>query len=106
MPFKSIVDIMRWPAFLAVVQLMLIIYLGVLMLDFTNVYLFFQDTTKSSVEDTVVYATPKTPADSYIAETFDDIISFEKVWIKSQAKKDGVDANIAKYDGKYRYREL
>jgi len=59
----------------------------------------FEDTTKSSVEDTVVYATPKTPADSYIAETFDDIISFEKVWIKSQAKKDGVDANIAKYDG-------
>lgn len=47
----------------------------------------------------VVYATPKALPNAYLTETFDDIATFEKTWIKSEAKKDGVDENIAKYDG-------
>lgn len=51
-------------------------------------------------EDDIVYATPNTPPNAYIAETFDDIVKYGKTWIKSQTKKDGVDAEIAKYDGR------
>ncbi|KAF2363487.1 Reverse transcriptase domain [Trinorchestia longiramus] len=51
------------------------------------------------IEDDIVYATPMLPTNSYIAETFDDIVKFGKTWVRSQAKKDGVDADIAKYDG-------
>lgn len=37
----------------------------------------------------------------YLAEHFDDESSFKKKWVKSEAKKQGVDENIAKYDGKW-----
>lgn len=37
----------------------------------------------------------------YLAEHFDDENSFKKKWVKSEAKKQGVDENIAKYDGKW-----
>lgn len=37
----------------------------------------------------------------YLAEHFDDVASFKKKWVKSEAKKQGVDENIAKYDGKW-----
>ncbi|CAL4064048.1 unnamed protein product, partial [Meganyctiphanes norvegica] len=47
----------------------------------------------------VVYGTPAQPVDSYLAETFDDVNAFEKTWVRSKAKKDGVDEGIAKYDG-------
>ena len=50
-------------------------------------------------EDPIVYATPRAPIGSYIAEAFDDVVSFEKNWIKSKAKKEGVEADLAKYDG-------
>lgn len=61
-------------------------------------------TTKAEVveeeeEDPIIYATPKPPPGAYIAETFDDIVSFDKTWVRSQTKKDGVDADLAKYDG-------
>lgn len=35
----------------------------------------------------------------YLAEHFDDTAQFEKRWIKSQAKKDDIAEDIAKYDG-------
>ncbi|XP_042207234.1 calnexin-like [Homarus americanus] len=47
----------------------------------------------------VIYATPKVIASAYLMETFDDVGAFENAWVKSQAKKDGVDEDIAKYDG-------
>nr|XP_053654544.1 calnexin-like isoform X2 [Cherax quadricarinatus] len=47
----------------------------------------------------VIYATPKMIEGVYLMETFDDVATFEDAWVKSQAKKDGVDENIAKYDG-------
>ncbi|KAA0203708.1 hypothetical protein HAZT_HAZT008986, partial [Hyalella azteca] len=56
-------------------------------------------------EEDIAYATPKPPPNSYMAETFDDIVKFSKTWIKSQAKKDGVDAEIAKYDGVWSVEE-
>lgn len=37
----------------------------------------------------------------YLAEHFDDEAAFKKKWVKSEAKKQGVDENIAKYDGKW-----
>lgn len=37
----------------------------------------------------------------YLAEHFDDENAFKKKWVKSEAKKQGVDENIAKYDGKW-----
>lgn len=37
----------------------------------------------------------------YFAEDFDDEARFRKRWIKSQAKKDGMDEDIAKYDGRW-----
>ncbi len=50
-------------------------------------------------EDDVVYITPETNPDVFFAEHFDDEDVFERKWIKSQAKKDGTDDEIAKYDG-------
>jgi len=50
-------------------------------------------------EDPIVYATPKSPPNAYLAETFDDLASFQKTWRQSQAMKDGAEADIAKYDG-------
>ncbi|CAH2062768.1 unnamed protein product, partial [Iphiclides podalirius] len=37
----------------------------------------------------------------YFAEHFDDEAAFKKKWVKSEAKKQGVDEAIAKYDGKW-----
>lgn len=47
----------------------------------------------------IVYATPKMLPDVYLMETFDDMAMVEKIWVRSQAKKEGVDEDIAKYDG-------
>nr|XP_045598008.1 calnexin-like isoform X1 [Procambarus clarkii] len=47
----------------------------------------------------VIYATPKMIEGVYLMETFDDVAAFENTWVKSEAKKDGVDEDIAKYDG-------
>ena len=50
-------------------------------------------------ENDVVYITPEKHPDVYFAEHFDDEAHYSKKWIRSQAKKDGADAAIAKYDG-------
>ncbi|XP_068244436.1 calnexin isoform X2 [Palaemon carinicauda] len=47
----------------------------------------------------VVYVSPKPIPSAYLMETFDDESSFDKVWVRSEAKKGGVDEDIAKYDG-------
>ncbi|XP_064116003.1 calnexin-like isoform X2 [Macrobrachium nipponense] len=47
----------------------------------------------------VVYVSPKPLPSAYLMETFDDDSAFEKLWVRSQAKKEGVDEDIAKYDG-------
>ncbi|OWR44859.1 putative Calnexin [Danaus plexippus plexippus] len=49
-----------------------------------------------------IYQSPKAdPKKVYLAENFDDVALFKKKWIKSEAKKQGVDEDIAKYDGKW-----
>ncbi|KAK7078682.1 hypothetical protein SK128_008583 [Halocaridina rubra] len=61
--------------------------------------------TEESVEneeeevEEVVYATPKMLPDAYLMETFDDATTMDTTWVRSQAKKEGVDDDIAKYDG-------
>ena len=50
----------------------------------------------------IPYASPSLPRDSYFAEHFDDPAAFEKRWVRSKAKKDGADEDIAKYDGTYK----
>lgn len=60
------------------------------------------DTSEQSEEEEdeeVVYVTPTIPPNAYLSETFDDVSDFEKKWVQSKAKKDGVDEGIAKYDG-------
>ncbi|CAG9563401.1 unnamed protein product [Danaus chrysippus] len=48
------------------------------------------------------YQSPQVdPKKVYLAENFDDVATFKKKWIKSEAKKQGVDEDIAKYDGKW-----
>ncbi|XP_026491514.2 calnexin isoform X1 [Vanessa tameamea] len=58
------------------------------------------EVTVETIEDN--YQSPKIDSKSiYLAEHFDDVTAFKKKWIKSEAKKQGVDENIAKYDGKW-----
>lgn len=46
--------------------------------------------------------TPVNPQKVYLAEHFDDPASFDKHWIKSQSKKDGIAEEISKYDGEWK----
>lgn len=53
-------------------------------------------------EESVDYTSPiVTPNKYYFAEHFDDVDKFKQRWTLSQAKKDGADAEIAKYDGEW-----
>ena len=45
------------------------------------------------------YVSPTPQGDVYFAEHFDNPEEFEGRWVRSQAKKDGADEEIAKYDG-------
>lgn len=46
-----------------------------------------------------VYRSPVVEGFSYLAEHFDDPEYFKRQWILSEAKKDDIDDEIAKYDG-------
>lgn len=59
-----------------------------------------EETVESEEDaDEIVYATPKMLPDAYLMETFDDLTAFDNTWLRSEAKKEGVDEDIAKYDG-------
>lgn len=62
----------------------------------------FKDDVTVDTADDIVYITPTAPQSSsvYFAEHFDNPASFKKRWVKSEAKKEGIDDDIAKYDGK------
>ena len=45
------------------------------------------------------YKSPEPAGPALLAESFDDKERFEKTWIKSMAKKEDIDEDIAKYDG-------
>ncbi|XP_060531383.1 calnexin-like isoform X1 [Cylas formicarius] len=58
------------------------------------------ETVDENISD-VTYESP-TPLDAsavYFAEHFDNPDQFSKKWVKSQAKKEGIEEEIAKYDG-------
>lgn len=58
------------------------------------------------MEEDEKYHSPQISSDKvYLTEHFDDESAFKKKWVKSEAKKQGVDENIAKYDGKWEVRE-
>lgn len=51
-------------------------------------------------EKRVEYQSPYAdPSKYYLAENFDDLKRVEEKWIRSQAKKDDIAEEIAKYDG-------
>lgn len=52
------------------------------------------------VEETSAYSSPQPNGNYYFAEHFDDPQEFKKKWVLSEAKKEGIDEDIAKYDGK------
>lgn len=58
-----------------------------------------EEATVETVDDQ--YVTPSVPPGNgvYFTEHFDNVDEFKKKWIKSEAKKDGIDEEIAKYDG-------
>lgn len=53
----------------------------------------------------IPYSTPTPIGNTYIAEHFDDREDFSKRWILSEAKKDGAEDTVAKYDGKWDVEE-
>ncbi|XP_039746107.1 calnexin isoform X2 [Pararge aegeria] len=58
--------------------------------------------TVETIEEEEDYQSPQVdPKRVFLSEHFDDEAAFKKKWIKSEAKKQGVDENIAKYDGKW-----
>lgn len=44
---------------------------------------------------------PSDQSKVYFAEHFDDPTQFEKKWVKSKTKKEGISEDIAKYDGEW-----
>ena len=60
-------------------------------------HLFFLQ--EDPVLDDIVYVSPKPSGNVHFAEHFDDLTQFNKRWILSEAKKDDIDDDIAKYDG-------
>ena len=56
-------------------------------------------TQEEEAAEEIPYASPTVPRDAFFAEHFDDPAAFEKRWVRSQAKKDGADEELNKYDG-------
>jgi len=57
------------------------------------------------IED-IAYFSPDSHPDHYFADHFDEAGTLGSKWIKSQAKKEGADAAIAKYDGEWAIEPL
>ncbi|GIY78081.1 hypothetical protein CDAR_282891 [Caerostris darwini] len=53
----------------------------------------------------IPYNTPQPIGNAYMAEHFDDRENFHNTWIPSEAKKEGTEESIAKYDGKWAVEE-
>ncbi|XP_035217686.1 calnexin-like [Stegodyphus dumicola] len=60
--------------------------------------------TDVEVEE-IPYVTPRPIGNTYLAEHFDDREGVEKRWVPSEAKKDGAEDSVAKYDGKWAIEE-
>ncbi|KAK2720199.1 hypothetical protein QYM36_004182 [Artemia franciscana] len=53
----------------------------------------------ASAIEKVQYVSPEPDGDVYLAEHFDNPEAIGTKWVKSQAKKEGTDESLAKYDG-------
>uniref|UniRef100_A0A224YSV3 Calnexin n=1 Tax=Rhipicephalus zambeziensis TaxID=60191 RepID=A0A224YSV3_9ACAR len=56
---------------------------------------------KTETPQAIVYNIPKPVGFAHIAEHFDDVEAFNERWVLSEAKKDGAEESVAKYDGKW-----
>jgi len=65
-----------------------------------------EDVTVEKVEIDVSYFTPDDDVNFYFMDHFDDPATLGSKWTKSQAKKDGAEASIAKYDGVWEVEPL
>lgn len=68
-----------------------------------NGHLLFSKEVTVEVEEASDYVSPQPNGHYYFAENFDDAQAFKKKWMLSEAKKEGIDEDIAKYDGKFRF---
>lgn len=57
------------------------------------------DNNDQNVASKIIYKRPEITGFAYLIETFDDEEKFKEHWILSEAKKDSIDEDIAKYDG-------
>jgi len=64
------------------------------------------DVTVEKIEIDVSYFTPEDNVNFYFMDHFDDAATLGTKWTKSQAKKDGAEASIAKYDGVWEVEPL
>ncbi|CAG5135405.1 unnamed protein product, partial [Candidula unifasciata] len=55
----------------------------------------------SVAKERPVYSRPLPAGPTYFVEPFDTRAEFLRRWVYSQAKKDGADADVAKYDGRW-----
>lgn len=74
--------------------------LGLLCLAFSS-FCVSEDKATSKEEAVLKYEKPEVQGFAYLAEPFDSQKDFDDQWIFSQAKKDGVEASISKYDGQW-----
>lgn len=60
------------------------------------------ENSDSDVNDAIqkpIYKSPELSGFAHLAEHFDSEERFKKLWVLSEAKKDEIDEDIAKYDG-------
>jgi hypothetical protein len=54
---------------------------------------------QTAEQDQDEYRSPDIKGDYFFVDHFDDLEEFNKRWVRSEAKKDDADEQIAKYDG-------
>jgi calnexin len=69
--------------------------------DFVEEAVVTEEETEAKEDIEINYVSPTPKGKVYFAEHFDNLDEFEAKWVRSQAKKDGADEDIAKYDGKW-----
>lgn len=81
-----------------IVACVVLVYLGVC----CNILSANEENHDNNVSDATQkpsYKSPKPSGFAYLAEDFDSEERFRNSWIASEAKKEDIDEDIAKYDG-------
>ncbi|XP_044255436.1 calnexin-like [Tribolium madens] len=87
--------------FPTVITLLLIFSSGYSEVDDSDEVTVETEQEESNIDIPYESPSPLDPKKVYFAEHFDDPDQFAKRWIKSQAKKEGISEDIAKYDGEW-----